>query len=73
MTIHSVAEAKAQLSQLLNAALAGDEVIVSRAGIPICRIVPIDPPPARKLGFLPLEMPDDRFDALPDDELITWT
>jgi prevent-host-death family protein len=73
VTIHSVAEAKTHLSRLLDAALAGDDVIVSRAGVPVVRLVPIEPPAARNLGFIEMTMPDERFDPLGDDELAGWT
>jgi prevent-host-death family protein len=43
MTIHvNIAEAKARLSELLTAALRGEEVIVSRAGKPQARIQPLE-------------------------------
>jgi prevent-host-death family protein len=37
-------EAKSQLSKLVDAALAGEEVIIQRAGKPAVRLVPIAPP-----------------------------
>lgn len=70
---YSVAEAKAQLSTLLDAALAGEEVIMARAGRPLVRLVPISAPTGRALGFLPLETPLARFDPLPGDELPVWS
>lgn len=73
MTRVNVAEAKTQLSRLLDAALAGEEVIVARNGTPLVRLVPIVPPSERELGFLPLQMPDDRFDPLDGDDLHGWT
>lgn len=73
MTIHNVAEAKAHFSRLLDAAIAGEEVIVARSGRPLVRLVPIQPPPARELGFLPMAMPDDRFEPLRGDGLEGWT
>lgn len=73
MTIHNVAQAKAHLSRLLNAAIGGEEVIVARDGVPLVRLVPIQPPPTRQLGFMPLEMPDDRFDPLDAVDLDGWT
>jgi prevent-host-death family protein len=73
VTIHNVAEAKAQLSRLLDAALAGEEVVVARAGRPLVQLVPITPPKARELGFLPMTMPDDRFDPLDADDLDGWS
>lgn len=72
MVIKNVAEAKTNLSQLLDAALAGEEVIVARAGKPLVRLVPIEPPTHRTLGFLRLELPDDLFDELSEEELGHW-
>ena len=72
MTIHNVAEAKAHFSELLAAAVAGEEVIVARAGKPIVRIVPIAPPARRELGFEPGHVPDEFFDPLTGDELAAW-
>lgn len=72
MTTVNIAEAKAQLSRLLDAALSGEEVIVARAGTPLVRLVPVSPPTDRELGFLQLEVPDDRFEPLPDDDAALW-
>lgn len=69
----NVAEAKAQLSRLLDAALAGEDVVLSRAGTPLVRLVPLEPPPARELGFLPVSMPVHRFDPLAGDDLAAWS
>ncbi len=73
MAIHNVADAKAHLSQLLDAALKGDDVIVARAGKPLVRLVPVTAPPARVLGFLDLATPDERFDPLDESELAAWS
>jgi prevent-host-death family protein len=73
MTMHNVADAKAHLSQLLDAALKGDEVIVARAGKPLVRLVPVTTPAARVLGFLDLATPDERFDPLDENELAAWS
>jgi prevent-host-death family protein len=72
MVIQNVAEAKAHLSQLLDAALAGEEVIVARAGKPLVRLVPIEAPPRRELGFLPLAIPDELFAPLSGADLQAW-
>lgn len=72
MVIRNVAEAKTTLSQLLDRALAGEEVIVARAGTPLVRLVPIEAPASRELGFLPLDVPDAAFDPLEDDDLVGW-
>lgn len=45
-------EAKTHLSRLVDAALTGEEVIIARAGKPLVRLVPLEPPrEARKLGL----------------------
>ena len=66
----NVHEAKTQLSRLLAAVEAGEEVLISRAGKPIARLVDLQPKPRRRpLGLLEgkFAVPDD-FDApLPDD------
>lgn len=72
-TTHNVAEAKAHLSRLLDQALAGEEVILARAGKPLVRLVPIDPAPERELGYMPLSMPEERFAPLDGEELAHWT
>jgi prevent-host-death family protein len=64
--------AKSQLSRLLDAAVAGEEVIIAKAGKPIARLVPIEPKKERrKLGTLAgqFHVPDDFDDLLPDDIL----
>ena len=73
MTTHNVADAKAHLSQLLESAMRGEEVIVARAGKPLVRLVPIESPTARVLGFLNLPSPDERFDPLGDADLAAWS
>lgn len=68
----NVAEAKAKLSELLDAAAAGDDVVIARAGTPIARLVPIAEPASRRLGFIPLTVDDALFAPLTDDELEGW-
>lgn len=46
----NVAEAKAKLSELLDRALAGEEIVVARAGKPLVRLVPVNRPEPRKPG-----------------------
>jgi prevent-host-death family protein len=72
MTTMNVAQAKANLSRLLDAAVAGEEVIVARNGTPVVRLVPVNPPASRQLGFLPVEVPDERFEPLGDEDLGAW-
>jgi prevent-host-death family protein len=46
----NIAEAKARLSSLLDRALAGEEVIIARAGKPVARLTPVEEPAPRKRG-----------------------
>lgn len=47
--------AKTQLSRLIEAAAAGEEIIIAKAGRPIAQLVPLaDTPGARALGVLRL-------------------
>lgn len=47
MATYSVSEAKNQLSQLIDRALAGEEVIITRHGQPVVELRPIPPKPRR--------------------------
>jgi prevent-host-death family protein len=46
----NIAEAKARFSELVEKALAGDEVIVARDHKPLLKLVPIEPARARTPG-----------------------
>lgn len=69
---YNVSEAKAKLSELLDAALAGREVIIARSGRPVVRLVPFTEPQPRRLGFLPLSVDDALFAPLDDGDLSDW-
>ena len=45
MTTHSIAEAKNQLSQLIDRALEGEPVVITRRGEPVVELKPIRPAP----------------------------
>ena len=68
----SVTEAKAQFSKLLRRVAADEEITITKRGVPVARLVPVEAKPGkRRLGFYEgkLTIPDD-FDApLPDDIL----
>ena len=50
-TQYNVGEAKNQLSKMVQAVLAGGDVVIARNGIPVARLVKINPPDAmRKPG-----------------------
>lgn len=48
----NIAEAKAKLSSLLDRALAGEDIVIARAGKPLARLVPVGPLARRKPGIL---------------------
>lgn len=68
--IVDVHEAKTHLSQLIERAAAGEEIIIARAGRPMCRLTPLQPvPEPPRLGQYagePFRIADD-FDTLPAD------
>jgi len=70
MTTVNVHAAKSQLSRLLDAAAAGEEVIIAKARKPIAKLVAIEQKKERrKLGTLAgqFRVPDDFDDPLPDE------
>jgi len=68
----NVHEAKTHLSQLLNRVMAGEEIIIAKAGRPVARLTPVERLKAKRVlgsGKGDFWMSDD-FDApLPDDLL----
>jgi prevent-host-death family protein len=69
----NIHEAKTHLSRLLQRVVAGEQVTIARSGVPVARLVPLEP---EKNGIRPLGMDRGRiwiaddFDApLPDDLL----
>ena len=66
--------AKTHLSRLVDAAAAGQEIVIARAGRPVARLVPLALPietPRRVLGALAgrLHVPEDLDAPLPGDVL----
>jgi prevent-host-death family protein len=70
----NVHEAKTHLSRLLNRVAAGEEIVISRAGRPIARIVPIAATVPRQLGrdVGVFAVPEDFDQALPEDLLAAF-
>jgi prevent-host-death family protein len=68
----NIAEAKARLSELVDAATRGNDVVIARAGRPVARIVPFEAPTSRTLGFVDLPVDDALFAALDGPELDAW-
>ena len=69
----NVYQAKTKLSELIDRAAAGEEIVIARHGRPVARLIAYRPPglKRRKLGLLAgkLRVPDDFDDPLPDDVL----
>jgi len=68
-------EAKTQLSRLVEAVAAGEEVIIARAGKPVARLSGLDKPiEKRQLGLLDgqLTIPEDFNAPLPDEVIETF-
>ncbi len=71
MKIANIHEAKTQLSKLIEAALNGEEVVISKAGKPVAKIIAYQPNlEPRKSGYWrgKVKMAED-FDTLPDSLL----
>ena len=64
-------EAKTNLSELVERAAAGEEIVIAKAGKPKARLVPIAAKPERKFGLLKgkVWISPDFDDPLPDDVL----
>ncbi len=71
MSTTALAEAKNHLSRLVNEAVAGREVIISRHGRPVARLVAIDRCPVPRFGALKgrLDIPDNFDQPLSDAKL----
>ena len=69
MVMIDVSEAETQLSELLDRVASGDEIVLLKAGKPLARLVPYEPPrqprqPGRLAGRIWIA-PD--FDETPDE------
>jgi prevent-host-death family protein len=77
MTSITIFEAKTNLSELIQRAQQGEEVIITsgRERKPVARLVAIDPAPEkRRIGFLAGKgsIGPEFFEPLPEDELHLW-
>lgn len=70
-TTVNIHEAKTQLSRLISKVERGEEVVIARAGKPVARLLPFEPPAGKRpMGFDRGKVwiaPD--FDELPEDLL----
>ena len=62
-------EAKTKLSQLVERAEAGEEIVIARGDKPVAKLVPLVPAPPRRPGFGCLR----HLGSAGDEALDTWT
>jgi prevent-host-death family protein len=72
--MYTMHKAKTMLSQLVEEAASGKEVIIARGNIPVAKLVPIQQPKHRKPGTLKgkLKAKPGAFDPLSAEELKVW-
>ncbi len=70
----NIHEAKSQLSKLIKAALAGEEVIIANGNRPVVKLVPVSASGFRLGGLVGkvAPPPDSFFDPLSEEELREW-
>ena len=67
----NITQARAQLSKLIKRAANGQPIVITKAGTPLVKVVPVDAPKApRRLGLLKgqFKVPDD-FDTMGQAEI----
>jgi prevent-host-death family protein len=72
MTIVNIQEAKAQLSQLLDRVLSGEEILIAKAGKPVVRLLPVKERVPRVPGIAQGKVTEAFFEPLSEDELKAW-
>ena len=67
----NIHEAKTHFSRLVDAAAKGEPFIIAKAGKPLVKVVPIEPPKAKsRLGFMRGEFTvPDNFDTMDQEEI----
>jgi len=73
----NVHQAKTQLSRLIDAAHAGETIVLAKAGKPWARLMPLEATaPQRLPGRLsrlgPLSQPNELLQSMPPDQLADW-
>lgn len=75
MASFNLHEAKTQLAKLIRLVRAGEEVIIADAGVPVAKLVRVEPPKtARVLGADrgKIWTAPDAFEPLTGDDLAAW-
>ena len=65
-------EAKANLSKLVDAAVAGEEIIIAKAGQPVVRLTPVEGLVPRQPGIAKGRITEAFFEPLPEREISAW-
>ncbi len=68
----NVHDAKTQFSKLLERVRAGEEIVISKAGEPCAKLVPIASSRTRKPGLMKGRVTDAFFEPLAEGELEAW-
>ncbi|ELR99566.1 type II toxin-antitoxin system Phd/YefM family antitoxin [Gloeocapsa sp. PCC 73106] len=72
MKITNIHQAKSTLSALIEAVIAGEEVIISKAGKPVAKLVPYNPDKVDRIPGMwrgKVQMSEDFDEALPPEML----
>ncbi len=70
--IVNVQQAKARLSDLLERAARGEEVVIAKRGKPFVRLVPSGTKGPRRPGLAKGRVTEAFFEPLPADEIAAW-
>jgi len=72
--IVKIHQAKSQLSRLIAAAEAGEEVVIARGDKPVVKLTPVVIAKKREFGSMKgkIALTDAFFEPLPDEELALW-
>lgn len=65
----NIHEAKTHLSRLLEQSLAGEDVVIAKAGKALVRLVPVEELQPRRPGLAKGQVTDAFFEPLPEEEL----
>ena len=71
MATYNLYDAKNSLSDLVERAVNGEEIVIARRNLPAVRLTPVVEKPKRVFGASKglFTVPDSFFDPLPDDEM----
>ncbi len=72
MEIINIHYAKTHFSKLLLRVNSGEEIIISKAGQPYAKLIPLEKVKLRKPGIAKGKVTGAFFDPLPEDELQGW-